>query len=383
MGRSPGVAWTTAERPVDRGQLGCDPPMPLHLLRGRKRPAAERDLPPLRPQFLEHPCAVEDPRQSVVVGGGDRIKLVIMAAGTPEPEPQKGFANRVDLVIDHVADHLFLVGIPPVPGPIDEERRRHEPVGVNFAAVRGREEIAGDLIRDEAVERQVGGERPHHPVAVAPRFQRLADRIPRERIAVVEIGVAHDVEPATGLSLAVSPRGEQPIDHSLFGPHRAVGEKGLDLSGRGGEPGQIDRHPAQPDSPFGRRRGPEPASLEFGKDKPIEIVVRPLPPRYTRHRRIDHRLVGPPRALLDRRRKRPVLPTSVPRPAAGEHHHNDDHNHPHDRHGSCSPRPHARQALRKNRSQLPCITFPMSAGVYPRLASIVGSRPRSAIVSRS
>src|SRR5882672_9713598 len=49
----------------------------------------------------------------------------------------------------------------------------------------GGEQVTGDLVDDEPVERQVAVERRHDPVAVPPRFERLAHRVPGLRVAVV------------------------------------------------------------------------------------------------------------------------------------------------------------------------------------------------------
>ena len=93
-------------------------------------------LAALGAQFLQNARAVEDAGQRVVVGLRDRIELVVVAAGTAERQAQERLADRVDLVVDHVADHLLLVGVAAVPGAVDEERRGDQPVGVDLLARR-------------------------------------------------------------------------------------------------------------------------------------------------------------------------------------------------------------------------------------------------------
>src|SRR5262249_891312 len=57
-------------------------------------------------------------------------------------------------------------------------------------------------------------------------------------------------------ALAVTRRGEQPIDHLLVGVWRTIGEEGVNLGGRGRKAGQVERDTADQGRSVGlRRRG--------------------------------------------------------------------------------------------------------------------------------
>ena len=114
----------------------------------------------------------------------------------------------------------------------------------------GRNElVTGKLLDEEAIERQVGVEGPHDPVAVFPgvRTGRIVLR------GAGGIGVAGDVEPVAGPPLAVAGGGEEPIDEMLVGRRIGIGDKGIDLLGAGGEPEEIERRPPDERRPVSRR----------------------------------------------------------------------------------------------------------------------------------
>ena len=64
---------------------------------------------------------VKDAGQRVVVVGRNRIELVIVTSRTSKRQSEKRFADSVDVVIDHVADDLFLVGITAVPDAVRQK----------------------------------------------------------------------------------------------------------------------------------------------------------------------------------------------------------------------------------------------------------------------
>ncbi len=57
---------------------------------------------------LERDGALEDSGQCVVVLGGNRVELVIVAAGASERQPQEGSTNRVDLFVNNVRASAWL-----------------------------------------------------------------------------------------------------------------------------------------------------------------------------------------------------------------------------------------------------------------------------------
>ena len=99
------------------------------------------------------------------------------------------------------------------------------------AGRRGGQQVAGDLLRDEPVERHVGVHRVDHVVAVLPGV-RVGD-VPRR---AGRLGIAGHVEPVPAPALAELRRGEQAIDDAREGVRRGVLEECVDLAGVGGRP---------------------------------------------------------------------------------------------------------------------------------------------------
>jgi len=63
--------------------------------------------------------------------------------------------------------------------------------------------------------------------------------------AAVSVGVARKIKPLHGHALTVMRRSEKAVDHFLISPWRVVCEKGVQLGGRGRQPGKIEANAAQ------------------------------------------------------------------------------------------------------------------------------------------
>ena len=96
---------------------------------------------------------VKDPRQAVVILRRDRIELVIVAARARDGQAHERPAGEVDLVVDDVADELFLVRVAAAPFADHVDAGRDDAVLVERLAVARRDQIAGDLLLHEAVVR--------------------------------------------------------------------------------------------------------------------------------------------------------------------------------------------------------------------------------------
>jgi hypothetical protein len=107
------------------------------------------------------------------------------------------------------------------------------------------EHVPGELLEGEAVEGQVVVVGADHPVAVRPHRARTVLLVP------VRVGVAGEVEPATGPALPVVGRGEQPVDVLLIGVRRGVAQEGVGLLGRRRQAGEIERDAAGEDGAVG------------------------------------------------------------------------------------------------------------------------------------
>ena len=159
-------------------------------------------LMPLRDprQRLHRLCALEDTGERVVIGLGDRIELVVMAAGAAERQPHEGLAGRVDLLVDDVGEEFLLVPLGQDFGPHRQKSGGREQLR---PPRRGHplldEEIAGQMGSEKGVEGFVAVEGGDAPVAIAPGIA-MGDVF----IEPVGVGVADDVEPMPGLMLAVA-----------------------------------------------------------------------------------------------------------------------------------------------------------------------------------
>ena len=175
-------------------------------------------IPSPRPVVVVHAGKHGD--QAVIVACGDRIELVVVAACAADREPEK---RR-----PHVLHHLVEAVQPRLPDGrrlLSDLRGCRERRGDEESRGRiGAHGVAGELLKEKTVVRQVFVEGVDHPVAVGPGM--LADGV----VFVAPcVGVANDVEPVLGPAFAVSRRSEQPVDEGFNGLRALVGDEGLDL----------------------------------------------------------------------------------------------------------------------------------------------------------
>ena len=147
---------------------------------------------------MERLGAAKDPRQGVVVGRANRVKLVVVAAGTGEREAEEGPAGDIDLVIDDVEPRLLLVGLGERLRADHQEACGNRPCGIGGGVAGAGEEIAGELFDEEAVVGEIAVAGVDDPVAVAPGLRHHG-------VGIVGccLGEADNVEPVAGLLLAV------------------------------------------------------------------------------------------------------------------------------------------------------------------------------------
>ena len=175
---------------------------------------------------------IEQRHHRIVIGVQDRVVLMRMALGAVEREAHPSGAGRADAV-DHGVEAVFVrVGAAFfVEHRVAVEARGDEVVG------RGaRQEVAGELLDAELVVGEVSVQGLHDPVTVGPDGARTVF------LEAVGVGVAGEVEPATGPAFAVAWRSEQPIDELFVGIWRFVVREGIGFFGRGRDPGEVERH---------------------------------------------------------------------------------------------------------------------------------------------
>ena len=260
-----------------------------HLRSRQERHSNQRRVSLDRPR--DHARAEEDAGQRVVIVGGDRIELVIVAAGTGEGEAEEGPADDVDLIVDAIGDHPFLVDIPRHEIGNREKPRGHERIGVDPRGIVGLEQIAGELLAEKLGVGEVAIEGVDDPVAVAPRLAKVA--LWRELDEIASVGVADEVEPVPPPALAVARRGEQAIDDGVEGVGGIIGEKrgGL-LRGRR-EPDEIERRPAEERPLVGGGGRLEACRFDSSEDEAVDRSPRPSLECHLRRRAVAHGLKGP------------------------------------------------------------------------------------------
>ena len=131
------------------------------------------------------------------------------------------------------------------------------------------QQVAGELLDDEPVERLVAVEGPDDPVAVGPDLAVVV------QVQAVGVAVPGGVEPEPRHVLAVSGRIEQPVDDLLVGPRGPIGEEGVDLLEGRRQAGQVERDAADQRGLARLGLGRQPLGLEPGQDEPVDLVDRP------------------------------------------------------------------------------------------------------------
>ena len=173
-------------------------------------------------------AALEHVKQAVVVLRGDRLELVVVAAGAGDREPEHAAADRVDRVVERVVVDLHI--LPPA------DRQESKPAE-RLRVGGGVELIGGDLLLNEAVERLVCIERLHDIVTVGPGIRH---RVFVAAVGAAVVGIAGHVEPVPPPSLAIPRIGQQPVEQPLKGLRRRIGGEGLDLGERRRHADQIE-----------------------------------------------------------------------------------------------------------------------------------------------
>ena len=200
---------------------------------------------------------------AVVVFLGNRIKLVVVAAGALERQPQEGGAGRVHQVFEPLVAILEVVVGLIVPGAHPQK-----PCGDHRLLIGVGHFVTSELTGHKPVEGHVAVERLHHPVAIPPGPWLLG--IP---LVAVGLGVAGDVEPVTGLPLTKMGRGEQTIHLPLVGIRRAVGPEGLELGRGGGQADQIKGEPPQERAAVGLRGGRKASCGQPRVDEAVDRIA--------------------------------------------------------------------------------------------------------------
>ena len=143
---------------------------------------------------------------------------------------------------------------------------RWKPVAMRCLGRRVREQIAGDLLDRELIERQVPVERLDDPVAIGP------DRAPTVLLVAVGVGVASLIEPGPCLALAVMARCEQSIDQPFVCIGALVVLECIDLGGRRRQADQVEADAANQGRAVSLGRRAQSLAFQAGQHEVIDRV---------------------------------------------------------------------------------------------------------------
>ena len=208
---------------------------------------------------------VEEGKQSVKLVLRNRVILVIVAARASDGEAEPDSAGRLD-AIDDVLD--LRLGGDRTALPV-EHVVAVEAGGDELAERRLGQQVAGELLDGELVERHVAVQRIDDPVAPMPLVACAVG------LEAVGVGVAGGVEPRLRHVLAVARRRNQSIDQALVGAWRRVDGERLDLGRRRRQAGEIKRGTSDEGAPGSDRRRCELPGAKPVQDEMVDRVERP------------------------------------------------------------------------------------------------------------
>ena len=214
----------------------------------------------------------EEGLQGVEVSGLDRVELMVMALGAAEGAAQPSIGDRA---------HAFGAVFRKVFLRLGAAFAGHHVQAVIAARDElffGRigQQVAGELLTREDVERLVGVERVDDVVAVGE------DALILVAVVADRVGEAGDIQPPDRHAFTEVGRGQQAIDLLLIGIGRFVGQEDGGLGGRRRQAGQVKRDATQ-QAFLGGFRGRDDFLLgEFSSNESVDRVLA-----CRRHRRHD------------------------------------------------------------------------------------------------
>ena len=183
----------------------------------------------------------EERRQRVELSGADGVELVVVAGRAADGQPQEHAADRLGAVlrVDRLVfldQHAAFVGRDVV---------ALEAGGDQLVEGRVFQQVAGDLVDRELVERLVPVERLDDPVPVGVHLPVVVV------VDAVGVPVAGGVEPVAGAVLAPVGRVEEPVHEPLVGALVCVVEEGGERARIGRQAGQVEGGATSQGSPVG------------------------------------------------------------------------------------------------------------------------------------
>ena len=252
---------------------------------------------------------VEEREELIVLLLRDGIVFVRMTLGAADGQPQPHAACRGNAIKNRLNPELLLIGPAFRVGECLAMEGRGQPL----VGRRVREQIAGQLLEGEPIERHVGVDGLDHPIAITPGFAAWI-----VFFVAVGIGIAGHVEPMTPPPLAEMRRFEQPIDQLFIRLRRRIAHKRIDQLGLGGQAEQVIRQPLDERPAVGLARRRDATRFEPGQHKTIDRAAHPRRVLHGRRHRprdglkgpmigSDCAALGPTGSLIDPRRDRAHL----------------------------------------------------------------------------
>ena len=192
---------------------------------------------------------------------------MIVTAGAGQGHAQEGPTDDVDLVVDIIGDHQFLVHVAGHEVGDGQHSRGDQGIGVDLLGIVRLQQVAGDLVAHEIAVGQVLVERLDDPIAVAPGFSEIARRRQLDQIA--RIGVANHVEPVPPPALAVLWRRQQTIHHPGESGRRLIAQEGVDFLRSRRQADQVEGGSTDQGALVGRSGRRKPLRFQGRQDEPI------------------------------------------------------------------------------------------------------------------
>ena len=217
---------------------------------------------------------IEEGEKLVELALRNRVVFVIVAARAAHREPEPHGARGL-----HAIHHVF-----DTPFRVDRAALLvHAMVAVEAARDflvrrRIRQQITGELLDGELIERLVRVEGVDDPVAPAPHEALTV------RLEAIAVGVTRPVEPVLRHLLAVSRRGEQSVGEALVSTRLHICDERFHLLRRRRQPGEVEAHAADERARVRLRRGLQRLAFQIREEEPVHVVARPRGILHSRHR---------------------------------------------------------------------------------------------------
>ena len=248
---------------------------------------------------------VENGLQAVVLLMADRLELVLVATGALDGNPQQAIHGDLQVPFQHgeaVGTHLVGVAVAlaaAVRGVAQKVRRAKQLDHLGGDVAPGHvacQLVPGQLLAHETVVRLVRVERADHVIAVAESQRPVAVGVE----VAVGVGVPRRVEPVLAPALTVMRRGQGTLHHALVGAGPLVRQESVDLSGRGGQAGEVKADAPHECGTIRFRPEGEPLPVQRCHDEPVDFRPHSFRLLQRGRRRADQGLKRPMNGRSDR-----------------------------------------------------------------------------------